>query len=134
VNDAEQTAGALWRLAENVAQAAGAAPKSGAGDRARERLYAALEAPYRHWLATLGPQSDRTKARAEWQSTVRGSVRPVVTEMLESAGPAAWVGRQVNGHVVNVARAEARFTADLRRILELAFHQSAPPAAKEIAS
>jgi CRISPR system Cascade subunit CasA len=121
VEDAERTAGALWRLAENIAQAAGAEPRSGAGDRAREQLYAAVEAPYRGWLAKLGPRSDRQAARWEWQSNVHRSTRPIVWELLESAGPAAWGGREVNGRLVNVARAEAWFNADVRKVLELAF-------------
>lgn len=134
VEDAEHTATALWQLAENLAQAGGAAPKSRAGDRAREQLYAALEAPYRAWLASLRTATDHAAARTAWQSTVYRLVRPIGRALVESAGPVAWVGRDVQGRRVNVAQAEVWFSARLRRTLELALSTAANRSAKEVAS
>lgn len=126
VQDAESTAGVLWRFAENVAQAAGAEPKSGAGDRSRDALYAALEAPYRSWLASLDRSSDLVVERRQWQLVVRATVSPLASRIVESAGPAAWPGREIRGRLVNLARAETWFTAELRRLLPLAQAEPAP--------
>ncbi len=121
VGAAELVASRIWSFAENVAQAAGAEPKSGAGDRARERLYSALETPYRAWLADLGPGRELAGARAEWQRIVAAACRPVTEELLAAAPPAAWTGRTVHKRLMNVALAEAWFNAALRKALPLAF-------------
>ncbi|WP_207782521.1 type I-E CRISPR-associated protein Cse1/CasA [Phytoactinopolyspora limicola] len=121
VDDAEQAAGALWRFAENIAQAAGAEPKSGAGGQARETLYAALDKPYRDWLFRLRSTTDTAAARAEWQRRVRVDCRPIVAELIQAASPAAWRGREINNRLVNVAVAEAWFNARLRQVLPAAF-------------
>ncbi|TCO41064.1 CRISPR system Cascade subunit CasA [Kribbella antiqua] len=134
VEDAERTAAALWQLAENVAQAGGAAPKSGAGERAREQLYAALESPYRAWLASLDAATDTAAARAAWQSTVYGLARPIAAVVVESAGPTAWIGREIHGRLVNVAQAEAWFSARVRSILGLALGPTTNRSEEEVAS
>ncbi|WP_051068290.1 type I-E CRISPR-associated protein Cse1/CasA [Mycobacterium canetti] len=120
VEDADKAASSLWRLAENIAQAAGAEPKSGAGDTACERLYAALDEPYRRWLATLMPGTDLSVARRRWQAVVREEVDSIAAELVSAASPAAWVGREVRSQLINVALAEAWFVAALRRTLPLA--------------
>ncbi|MEU1993550.1 type I-E CRISPR-associated protein Cse1/CasA [Nocardia gamkensis] len=119
VDDAEKTAFAVWNFAENIAQASGAEPKSGAGERARERLYAALDAPYREWLTSLGSGSDLPQARGKWQRLVRAATYPVTAELISAAPPSAWVGREVRGQLVNVPRAELWLNAALRKILPL---------------
>lgn len=129
--DAEKTATALWRLAENIAQASGAEPKSGAGDRAREQLYAALDRPYRLWLAALGPGENLPAARERWQCSVRKIVRPIVGELVVSAGPAAWAGRVIGDRHVNVALAEAWFSGALRKALPLAHIRSEKTTSEE---
>jgi CRISPR system Cascade subunit CasA len=127
VADAEKVAGSMWYLAENIARAAGAEAKSGAGDRAREALYAALDRPYRSWLETLGPETDATEARMEWQRTVLAVARRLAREHVESAGPAAWTGRELNGERVNVAVAERAFRRGVRKALPLAFSTASKP-------
>ncbi|MFE9575347.1 type I-E CRISPR-associated protein Cse1/CasA [Nocardia sp. NPDC006044] len=119
VDDAEHAAFAVWSFAENIAQAAGAAPKSGAGERARERLYAALDGCYRQWLAALTPSTDLNDARAQWQRIVRDTTYPVVMELITAAPPAAWVGREVRGQLLNVSRAELWLRSALRKVLPL---------------
>ncbi|MFE9328934.1 type I-E CRISPR-associated protein Cse1/CasA, partial [Nocardia sp. NPDC052278] len=131
VDDAENTASAVWSFAENLAQAAGAEPKSGAGDRAREHLYAALDAPYREWLASLTPERDLDQARAQWQTTLRAAVYPIAAELISAAPPSAWVGRTVRGQVVNVARAEMWLNTSLRKLLPLADSRSIRSVSKE---
>lgn len=145
VSDAEKAGTAIWSLAENLAQAGGAEPRSGAGDRAREQLYAALEAPYRDWLAEFGPDRDLLGARAEWQQTVKSAAYAIAGELVEAAPPAAWSGRtikkQTDGkkrerateeQVINVALASLWFRAALRKALPLA-HPSSESTAQEAA-
>ncbi|MDR7301410.1 type I-E CRISPR-associated protein Cse1/CasA [Haloactinomyces albus] len=124
VADAEKVGTAIWSFAENLAQAGGAEPKSGAGDRAREQLYAALETPYREWLAELGPDRDLSEARAAWQRTVRAATTPLAEELIEAAPPAAWVGRTIRERLVTAALAEVWFKAGLGKALPLARNHS----------
>ncbi|GAA5053544.1 type I-E CRISPR-associated protein Cse1/CasA [Nocardia callitridis] len=131
VVDAEQAAFAIWSFAENIAQAAGAAPKSGAGDTARQGLYAALDAPYREWLAALTPDTDLDVARTEWQRRVRAATYPVTAQSVSAAPPSAWVGREVRGHLMNVSRAELWLAAALRKALPLAHVPAEPETAKK---
>ncbi|WP_406690392.1 type I-E CRISPR-associated protein Cse1/CasA [Saccharopolyspora sp. ID03-671] len=121
VDDARGVARAVWRLAENVAQASGAEPKSGAGDRAEEALFSLLETPYREWVVALGPDTDRTEARRAWQRTVRDAAFPVVDELVEAAPPVAWTGRMIQKRLVNVAISEAWYRAAVRKALPLAY-------------
>lgn len=121
VADAEQAARCMAQLADNLALAAGAGSLSGAGDRARETLYAALEQPYRAWLASLHPGQDLTEARSAWQDTVRITCHRIITDLVTVAPPAAWTGRIVNQHLVNVPLAEKQCRSALRAALPLAF-------------
>ncbi len=115
VTDAEHAASEMWKLAENIAQAAGAEPKSGAGDSARENLYAALDAPYRAWLSALAPEVDLGRERTRWRQLVVRAARDLAAELITAAPPAAWAGRERNGQLINVSLAEAWFTAGIRR-------------------
>ncbi|WP_280316945.1 type I-E CRISPR-associated protein Cse1/CasA [Nocardia wallacei] len=124
VTDADKAANAVWRLAENIARAAGAEPKAGAGERAQEQVYAALDAPYRRWLAALVPDSDLIVARTEWQHTVRRSVAAIARDLVTAAPPAAWTGREVDGRTMTVAAAQAGFMASVRAALPLAHNTS----------
>jgi len=117
IEDAEAVAGELWKLAENVAQAGGAEPNTGAGDAAREELYAVLDAPYRGFLGTLAPGVDLEQARADWTREVYRATRGIARRIVTEASPAAWTGREIRGRLVNVGLAEAWFMAALRRRL-----------------
>jgi CRISPR system Cascade subunit CasA len=120
VRDAEKAVSCVWRLAENLAQAAGAGPGGGAGAATQELLYAQLEQPYRSWLAGLGSDSDLLEARARWHRTVRDACRPIKDQLITGASKAAWRGRLVNQRLVNVPLAEVWFTAALGKALPLA--------------
>ncbi len=134
VKDAEATAAAVAKLARNIALATGASRDStGPENVAREQLYALLDRPYREWLADLGLDTDRPKARASWQRTVLRHAREMSYDLVRSAAPAAWVGRDVKGQLVNVARAEAWFFAELRKALPAAFTRTETPL-QEVAS
>lgn len=117
VEDAHGAASEVWKLAENVAQAAGAEAKSGAGDAARELLYSLLEEPYRRWVAALIPGVDTDAARRRWRQNVYGSARSIAGDIVAAAPPSAWMGREIRNRLVNVAIAEGWFNAALRRLL-----------------
>ncbi|HWH01679.1 MAG TPA: type I-E CRISPR-associated protein Cse1/CasA [Pilimelia sp.] len=124
--DAEAAVRVLRTLATNLARAAGSRdPGDGEADRAAERAYALLDRAFRDWLAGLGPGSDPTAERAAWQQRVRRAVARLGAELVEAAGPAAWVGRSGtdrNGQPVHYssAQAEAWFRAGLGKALPLA--------------
>ncbi|SON62627.1 CRISPR-associated protein CasA/Cse1 [Mycobacterium simulans] len=134
VADAEHAASEVWKLAENIAQAAGAEPKSGAGDSARELLYVALEEPYRRWVAALMPGVDLDGARRRWREVVVESVRLIADDVVSAAPPSAWVGREIRNRAVNVAVAETWFHAALRRLLPTVHDHPSNPKLEEAAS
>lgn len=117
VSDAEKVAFEVWKLAENITQAAGAEAKTGFGDAAREDFYALLDAPYRSWLTGLTAQTNLNATRGQWNQTVRRNARTVADQLITAAPPAAWVGRHVGSRLVNVALTEAWFNAGLNRII-----------------
>ena len=117
VSDSECVATEVWKLAENIAQAAGAEPKSGSGDAAREDFYGLLDAPYRSWLTALNDTTRLADARDQWRQTVRQVARTVADEVIAAAPPDAWTGRDVRSRLVNVALAEVWFTSALNRCL-----------------
>lgn len=118
VTDADAAASEVWKLAQNVAQAAGADPQSTAsGDGAVEDFYARLDGPYRQWVATLAVHTDLGAARDQWRRTVGAAASDVATQLVAGAPPAAWVGRIVRDRQVNLAQAEAWFRLGLGRLL-----------------
>jgi CRISPR system Cascade subunit CasA len=122
--DAEAAVRALRGLATNLVRAAGGSDDSGDADRAAERAYAALDRLFRDWLARLGPDSDPAAERTTWQDRVRRVVARIGSELVEAAGPVAWVGRTKvdrNGREVHYSsfQADAWFRRDLAKALTL---------------
>ncbi|MEV0733167.1 type I-E CRISPR-associated protein Cse1/CasA [Polymorphospora sp. NPDC050346] len=125
-DDAEKAVVVLRRLAENLARAAGSRDTdSSEADRAAERAYALLDRAFRDWLARLGPDSDPVAERAGWQRLVRRAVKGLGDDLVEAAGPKAWIGRtgtDRTGREVQYSssQAEAWFRAGLARALPMA--------------
>jgi CRISPR system Cascade subunit CasA len=122
--DADAAVLALRRLATNLVRAAGGSDDSGDADRAAERAYAVLDRFFRDWLAHLGPESDPATERTVWQDRVRRTVRRIGGELVEAAGPAAWVGRAKadrNGREIHYSsyQAEGWFHRDLAKALTM---------------
>jgi len=109
---ADEGARAVRRLAENLEKAAGGTGEASSG-QAAERAYAALDAPYRAWLATLSKESDPLDAITDWKHRARQVLRSLGDELVAAAGPAAWKGRDVphlgQVELVTTARAEGWF-------------------------
>lgn len=121
---AEEGVRALRRLAENLALASGGEPE-GPRDRAEEYAYAALDAPYRHWLAGLTAMTDPVVALDTWRTEARGILLRLAEELVRQSGPAAWRGRELTlrgskPELVNTSRAENWF----RRALHNTFDTS----------
>jgi CRISPR system Cascade subunit CasA len=123
VEHADAGAAALGYLAANLAEAAGG---DGAGpkDRAREQAYAALDAPFRHWLAGLGPGSDPRQSLEAWHQGAHRILLDLGRELVDRAGPAAWVGRLVGPEDrqrhVSTPEADIWFRRQIRKAFELA--------------
>lgn len=120
VRSTEDAVYALRNLARNVAAAAGDGAPDGAGERAGEALYADIDLPFRTWLASLTVEETSDDALARWHRTARPLVMRHHDEIVESAGPAAWIGRPVSGRHVDLGIAEAWFLTKLRDALPLA--------------
>ncbi|PAZ12274.1 type I-E CRISPR-associated protein Cse1/CasA [Streptomyces sp. SA15] len=92
--DADLAVRALGDLATDLARAAGA---EGEGPRsaARELGFAALENPYRTWLATIADADHPFDRRRAWQREVHGIVSRLGDRLIVDAGDAAWQGRTV---------------------------------------
>lgn len=115
---AEEGARAIRQLAENLARAAGG-DGEWPGIRARDRAYALLDAPYREWLATLTPDKKPLDATDEWKATARRVLARLGDELVDAAGPAAWIGREVSrlgaSTLVTASRADSWFRGSLTK-------------------
>ncbi|MCU1613186.1 MAG: CRISPR-associated protein Cse1 family [Frankiales bacterium] len=120
VSAAEASVRALGGLARNL-QEAGGGDGTGAADRAREQGFAALDAPFRQWVAGLGPDSDLVEVEERWHRQVRRVVRGLADELLQSSGPAAWRGRLVNQRHLDSALADVFFSTALVKAVPRAF-------------
>lgn len=124
--DAEAAVTVLRRLAVNLARAAGSRDTdSGDADRAAEQAYALLDRAFRDWLARLGPASDPAAERATWQRRLRRAVARLGRNLVDAAGPNAWMGRtptDQHGREVHYSssQAEAWFRTGLAKALPLA--------------
>ena len=119
IKDAEQAVQALGNLAANLAAAAG--DKQGnAKSQAREAGYAALDRPFRAWIADLRRETDPLEARRQWHVKARTVLIRLGEGLVGRAGPAAWVGRQVNDRHVSSPEADLWFRRQIAKALPLA--------------
>ncbi|WP_143590797.1 type I-E CRISPR-associated protein Cse1/CasA [Thermoactinospora rubra] len=94
VADAEKAVTVLGDLAADIARAAGAATDPPRAN-ARTAGFAALDGPFRDWLARLRPEASPQDQRTAWQRHAHRIIRRMGDELLGSAPQAAWVGRIV---------------------------------------
>jgi CRISPR system Cascade subunit CasA len=90
---------ALGTLAADLARADGCRDDKllgGHSRRARDRAYAALDGPFRRWLAQLDDAlADPLTALATWHDEVRGIIWPIADELLAAVPPSAIRGRSI---------------------------------------
>lgn len=123
VGATERAVLALRNLASNVVKAAGGTdPRlaDGARDRAAEKVYAALERPFRLWLSALLPDAEPEAARDRWHRQARSIVRDHGERILAATGPEAWVGREVSGRRLSSPEADNWFRAAVATALPVA--------------
>ncbi len=124
--ETDQVVLGLGRMAANICIASGEDDDAaGPRDHARAEAYFDLDAPFRTWLADLGPQSDLVGARRAWVDEARHLIDGVALSLVEGAPPAAHVGHKVSSSSTKTAlwmtasRAEAIFKAGMRKIWPL---------------
>lgn len=126
VRRTEDAVKALKNLAGNLVRAAGG-ESDGVRDRTEETAFAALDSPFRLWVAGLLPDSPLAEVQADWQQQVARQVTRLADELLDQSGEAAWKGRMVVGRHVDSGLADAWFRAALRTALPMAFPPSQIP-------
>lgn len=112
----------LGTLAADVAVASGGDPE-GPRQEAMTGAYAALDAPFRSWLASLESDTDPISARRSWDATAQSVVRGLARSVVESAPDASMVLRP--GRKTCTPMAENSFR---RRVATLYAAQSGPVA------
>lgn len=123
VRVADDAASAVGGLAANLARAAGCRDDRQVGgqrNRARERLYADLDGRFRMWLAGLAePGQLPSRELAGWAGQVQDRAEAVAAELLNSAAPEGWRGRELRSgnrsDLVTSPLAEIWFRAALRK-------------------
>lgn len=116
----EEGVRALRNLASNLVRAGGGTDSSlvdGARTRAAETAYAALDAPFRRWIIDLSPGEDPQEARIGWHRQARRVLGGIADRLVREAGPAAWVGREVNGRRITSPEADGWFRIALAAAL-----------------
>ncbi|MFY1631663.1 type I-E CRISPR-associated protein Cse1/CasA [Solwaraspora sp. WMMB335] len=132
-DDADKAVRALVTLARDLLRAAGVRDdKRTDGSRAETTAaaYNALDQQFRDWLRSLGDAGDLAAARAAWHRQVAATLRRIADRMVADAGPAAWAGRDVDGHLLTSFKADAWFRVQLAKALplaKLAAHAEAGP-------
>jgi len=120
VTDADKAVRFVASLGGELAQAAGGSGDviSTARGRARERAYEALDQPYRRWLRALTPGTETATAKAAWHDALRRTLAAVVRDLVVTAGPAAWTGREETQgdktYFYNAGHAEAVYRHHMR--------------------
>ena len=114
----------LGFLAENLRLAAGDGGDvaKAAAEKARTEAYFELDAAFRTWLASLGPQSLSVigQVREEWHSTAFTILRGIGSQLVRDADVKALTGRPAKkgAHWLSAAGAEASFVSQLKKHLE----------------
>jgi len=87
----------VGRLAQDLAKAAGNADGKNQRDAAREQAYFRLDLAFRKWLEEINPDEDDMVIVCErWWEQARSIVRKIGRELVEQAGPQAFVGRVIS--------------------------------------
>jgi len=122
VDCADKAVFAVVKLAENIAQAAGADPQlDSSANKAKAVAYAHLDQSFRQWVRSIRATSNPVDLRAAWQSEVRHQLEALGAEIADAAGPPALVGRTIAKRHVDAGLAMAWFRKQLRDAIPRAF-------------
>ncbi|MEO3767503.1 type I-E CRISPR-associated protein Cse1/CasA [Streptomyces sp. B5E4] len=127
---AETAVWLLGNLAAGLAEAAGAEQATPRAE-ARDRGFGELEGPFLQWLAALRSGAATGERLESWRRTAHDRVRALGSELVESAGEAAWEGRvrptaKGGTYWLNSASVERGFRSELRKRV-LAPEDDGPP-------
>jgi CRISPR system Cascade subunit CasA len=107
IDTTDKLAQKVGRLAQNLAKAAGNADGKKQKDAAKEQAYFRLDIPFRKWLEEIDPERDEMGTVCDqWWEQARRIVLDLGKELVEQAGPRAFVGR-----IVTENKKEQRYTA-----------------------
>lgn len=98
IHRCEKLAAAVGRLVGVLAKAAGS--HADAKTDAMEQFYFQIDVPFRQWLYSIDPDWDREQSdasRVSWRNRVQRIARDLGRNLVEQSGPAAFVGRSVDG-------------------------------------
>ena len=98
----------LGRLAQNLVKAAGSADGNKQKETVMEQAYFRFDIPFRKWLAEIDPErkNDPHTVCELWWKQARRIVLNLGRELVEQAGPRAFIGR-----VVTENKKEQRYTS-----------------------
>lgn len=114
----EDVAGAVGKLAANLARAAGEGGKGdGARDRAEERFFAVVDDPFRAWLAQVDGNEDARDVGQCWEDSLRRYALAIQNELVTCASSSAIVGRVIGKEYLNVGIAENYFRSALDKLV-----------------
>ncbi|MDO5750832.1 MAG: type I-E CRISPR-associated protein Cse1/CasA [Rothia sp. (in: high G+C Gram-positive bacteria)] len=124
ISDTMEAAISLGQYAGNLLRAAGKEYEFRAD--ATESALHGLESVFRTWLHSLSADSDREKARREWQARVRSYLESRALEMLRNAGAKAIVGTHnaQDNQGYTAAIAYNSFRGRLRKLIPAAYDYS----------
>ena len=95
VKNCEQAAQYVGRFAWELSLAAGDKNDT-ASEAARTQFYFTIDQPFRLWLQSIDPETDKLDEKAdEWQEKARKLAAELGRQMVERAGNAAFVGHRV---------------------------------------
>lgn len=90
---ATEAARAVGRLAGDLSIAAGGDAEA-QNARGRIQAFSALDRLFRVWLKDFNPEDDLELQLQRWTDTAREIIKKIGQQLVEEAGPAAWIGRR----------------------------------------
>lgn len=95
IGNCEQAARIVGHLAQNLSLAAGDRSDTDS-ETARTQFYFTIDQPFRQWLQSIDPESERPAEKADqWKEQAFRLTRELGQQMVEQAGEAAFVGRRI---------------------------------------
>lgn len=98
VQRCEKLSLAVGRFAQDLDLAGGGDGKAETGQRARASFYSRVDIPFRHWLQTIDAEMEGEAAEqccGRWKQELRGIALKLGEEIVHTAGPQAYIGREV---------------------------------------
>lgn len=123
VMNCEQAARIVGHLAQNLSLAAGDRNDTDS-ETARTQFYFTIDQPFRQWLQSIDPESERPAEKADqWKEQAFRLTRELGQQMVEQAGETAFVGRRIpdknnkeKSYLYTAPKAFNNFLYELRKL------------------